>query len=45
MLGVSQDGEDRLPAEDGATRKKMVPQSLIGPLYLASKITSKLSIL
>lgn len=43
MLGVSQGGEDRLPAEDGAT-KKMAPQSLLGPLYLTSKITDMLLI-
>lgn len=42
MLEVSQDEKNRLPAEDGAARKKMVPQSLTSPLHLANKMTSML---
>lgn len=45
MFGVSQGGEDRRPAEDGATREKLVPQSLMGPLHLASEITDTLLVL
>lgn len=45
MFGVSLGGEDRFPAEDGPKRKKMVPRSLLGPLYLSNKIASMLLIL
>lgn len=43
QAGVSsQGGKDRLPSEDAAARKKMVPRSLISPLYLAIKMTRML---